>query len=231
MKKLNYLALLVLGIVLISCGGKNSESKEGKEGKEVEVKIATITDCLITELNGIDAKKNITKKGTKDLYTGLAVEKDQNDSIIRKVEIKNGWLIKDANLKKIQNKYIITKEFNYENGEITDDNFELSFSNGLEETKILSYVSECSPIGDCHDSFYDISIFTDSSDDIFKISFTANKESSYNFLKYFIVDEYNQDFTLYCQQRWEIREISLEKVYQILDAMKKELPHFDYWKK
>ena len=140
-------------------------------------------------------------------------------------------MIKDVNLKKIQNKYIIIKEINYENGEITDDNFELSFSNGLEETKILSYVSECSPIGDCHDSFYDISIFTDSSDDIFKISFTANKESSYNFLKYFIVDEYNQDFTLYCQQRWEIREISLEKVYQILDAMKKELPHFDYWKK
>lgn len=228
MKKFNYFALFTLGIVLISCGGKNSDSKEGKE---VEVKVATITDCLITELDGIIEGKNIAKKGTKDLYTGLAVEKDQNDSIIRKVEIKNGWLIKDVNLKKIQNKYIITKEFNYENGEITDDNFELSFSNGLEETKILSYVSECSPIGDCHDSFYDISIFTDSSDDIFKISFTANKESSYNFLKEFIVDEYNQNFILYCQQHWEIREISLEKVYQILDAMKKELPHFDYWKK
>ena len=68
MKKLNYLALLVLGIVLISCGGKNSESKEGKEGKEVEVKIATITDCLITELNGIDAKKTLQKKAPK-IYT------------------------------------------------------------------------------------------------------------------------------------------------------------------
>jgi len=32
----------------------------------------------------------------KGLFTGLAVEKDQNDSIIRKVEIKNGWLIKDV---------------------------------------------------------------------------------------------------------------------------------------
>lgn len=97
MKKFNYFALFTLGIVLISCGGKNSDSKEGKE---VEVKVATITDCLITELDGIIEGKNIAKKGTKDLYTGLAVEKDQNDSIIRKVEIKNGWLIKDVNLKK-----------------------------------------------------------------------------------------------------------------------------------
>ena len=59
MKRLNYLAFLVLGVVFISCGGKNSESKEGKEAEDKE---ATTTDCLITELDGLDTQKNIVKK-------------------------------------------------------------------------------------------------------------------------------------------------------------------------
>jgi cobalamin biosynthesis Co2+ chelatase CbiK len=86
MKKLNYLVLLVLGIVLISFGRKNIENKETNIA---EVKEAIIKECLISELDGLSSKKNITKLGSKDLYTGIAVLKDQSESIIQKVEIKN----------------------------------------------------------------------------------------------------------------------------------------------
>ena len=228
MKRLNYLALLVLGIVFISCGGKNSESKEGKEA---EVKEATTTDCLISELDGIDTKKNITKKGSKDLYTGLAVEKDQNDSIIRKVEIKNGWLIKDINLKKINDKYAAVSEFNYENAAITNK-FELEISDFCCDDKInkFSYVSTYSPTNyEYDDEYYSVSAGTSIGDDnAYQVDFQGSAKASPNFLKDF---EKNGGLRADGTQAWIARKISSEKMYQILDAMKKELPHFDYWKK
>lgn len=227
MKKLNYLVLGVLGIVLISCGGKNSESKDGTK---VELKEATTTDCLITDLDGLDAKKNIAKKGAKDLYTGLAVEKDQNDSIIRKVEIKNGWLIKDVKLKKINDKYIATSEFIYENGEITNK-FELEISDFCCDDKInkFSYVRTYSPTNyEYDDEYYSVMASTGYPENTYQIDFKASEKALPNFLKDF---EKNDGLRADGTQAWIIRKISSEEMYQILEEMKKELPHFDYWKK
>lgn len=226
MKRLNYLALLVLGVVFISCGGKKSESKESKE---TEVKEASSTDCLITDLNGIDAKKNIAKKGTKDLYTGLAVEKDQNDSIIRKVEIKNGWLIKDIKLKKINNKYITNSEFNYENGKITNK-FELEIEDFCcnDKNNKFCYVNTYVPTNyEYDDTYYHVMASYSSYDNAYQVDFIGSAKASPNFLKDF---EKNDGLRADGTQAWIAREISSEKMYQILDAMKKELPHFDYWK-
>jgi len=224
MKKLNYLTFLVLSVVFISCGGKNSESKEGKEA---EVNEATATDCLITELDGIGTKKNIVKKGTKDLYTGLAVEKDQNDSIIRKVEIKNGWLIKDINLKKINDKYAAISEFNYENAAVKNK-FELEISDFCSDDKInkFSYVTTYSPTNyEYDDEYYSVKAWNF---DTYQVDFQGSAKASPNFLKDF---EKNGGLRADGTQAWIARKISSEKMYQILDAMKKELPHFDYWKK
>ncbi len=226
MKKLNYLSILVLSIVFISCGGKTTEKKEGTEA---EVKEATTTDCLISELDGIEAKKNIAKKGTKDLYTGLAVEKDQNDSIIRKVEIKNGWLIKDINLKKINDKYASVSEFNYENAAITNK-FELEISDFSSDDKInkFSYVRTYSPTNyEYDDTYYSVGA-TYWSDNNYQVDFIGSATASPNFLKDF---EKNDGLRANGTQAWIINKISSEKMYQILDEMKKELPHFDYWKK
>lgn len=224
MKRLNYLALLVLGIVFISCGGKNSESKEGKEA---EVKEATTTDCLISELDGIDTKKNITKKGSKDLYTGTAVEKDQNDSIIRKVEIKNGWLIKEVTRKKIYKKYITDSEFDYENGEIVNK-YSLEFGEFSDENgNNFKYVSEYSPTGyEYDDNYYRVSPRYNKYDKTYQFDYIDNREETpLNFTKDFRENSFSG------KGKWIITDTSPEKIYQILDAMKKELPHFDYWKK
>lgn len=224
MRKLSYLTFLVLSVVFISCGGKNSESKEGKEA---EVKEASTTDFLISELSGIEAKKNIVKKGSKDLYTGIAVEKDQNDSIIRKVEIKNGWLIKEVKRKKIYDKYITASEFNYENGEVINK-YELEFGEFVDEKgNEFKFVSDCMPTNyEYDDNYYRVSPHYNKYSKAYQFDYVDNKEETpLNFTKNF-----RENFSS-GKGHWIITDTSPEKIYQILDEMKKELPHFDYWKK
>lgn len=221
MKKLNYLVVLVLSVFLISCGGKNSEKKESNE---VEAK-ATASNLLITELDGLASKKNILKKGTKDLFTGLAVEKDQNDSIIRKVEVKNGWLVKDVTRKKINEKYITDSENNYENGQLIDK-YHLEIGEFSDESgNKFKYVSEYSPINfDYDDNYYEVSPDYNKYDKTYQFDYRDNRtKTPLNFTK-----DFRQNGSS-VEGKWIITDTSPEKIYQILDAMKKELPHFDYW--
>lgn len=222
MKKLNYLSLLVLGVVFISCGEKTSESKDGNDA---ELKEATTTDCLISELDGIDAKKNIAKKGTKDLYTGIAVEKDQNDSIIRKVEIKNGWLTKEITRKKINEKYITDSEYSYENGQLIDKYYLKIAEFSDESGNKFKYVSEYSPMNfDYDDNYYKVSPDYNKYDKTYQFDYADNRtETPLNFTKDFRENSFSG------KGKWIITDTSPEKIYEILDAMKKELPHFDYW--
>ena len=122
MKRINLILSVTISVVMISCGGKsNKEKVEETDTKEVKV-----TDCICSEISGLDTGKGITKIGSKDLYTGSCLEKDQNDSIVRKVEIKNGWLIREILREKIQKDYVTTKDFQLENGKIMNG-FEIKF--------------------------------------------------------------------------------------------------------
>ena len=226
MKKLNYLLLFAIGIVLISCGGKNSE----KKGTEIEAKEASASDCLIKDLDGLKSGKNIVKKGSKDLFSGVAVEKDQFDSIITKVEIKNGWRIKEITRKRINEKYILDSEFNYENGEVKDK-FAIEFEDFCCNDKInkFTYVQKYSPTHYEYDqNYYTVRAQTSTNaEGACQVDFTCSDKNTPKFLKDFNKNGgSNMDGT----QAYIITDISSEKMYQILDAMKKELPHFNYWK-
>ena len=129
MKKTNYLFMtLVMSILLISCGGKN----EKKEGSSDEI-TSSESDCTIDQLDlnfeiddysHIDdyfyTKKDIKKNGEKDNFTGVAIEKDQNDSILNRVEVKNGWLLRYTHRIKIDNRYITISDYSFDNGEIKE---------------------------------------------------------------------------------------------------------------
>lgn len=231
MRKFSYLMFLVMSVVLISCGGKNSESKENKEANTEE---ATSKDCLISELGGIEAKKNIVKKGSKDLYTGVAIEKDQNDSIIRKVEIKNGWLVKEVSRKNIYGKYITDKEITYDNAlpnggyksiiaKREDNNYKEIFQyvNAFyDDIDALSYDLVDASFGYTYS--VEVNYWGDNDVSVIFRLPPGGKHTLPNFTNKLEMegDDYGA-----------AKHISIQEMYQILDEMKKELPHFDYWKK
>lgn len=134
MKKTNYLFMtLVMSILLISCGGKN-EKKEGSSDEITSSESDISLDQLICEHDGSTLKsntkhlehiidvftQNIKQKGEKENFTGVGVEKDQNDSILDRAEIKNGWLIRYTQRIKKGNKYITISDFTFDNGKIKD---------------------------------------------------------------------------------------------------------------
>lgn len=132
-----------MSALLISCGGKN-EKKDGS------TEIATSeSDCSIDQLNFsaniidiIDEDdefitKDIKKNDEKDLFTGVGVEKDQNDSIITKIEVKNGWLMRYIHRIKKDNKYITILDYTFDNGRI-QDGFKMFTNNQLNGTRTTS---------------------------------------------------------------------------------------------
>lgn len=203
MKKLNYLLLAVF-IILISCGGKNSGKNNGQESEFDES-----DSCLIFELEGMDTidaggVKNIMKKGTKELYSGIAIEKDQNDSIIKQLEIKNGWVIHNIEKEKIKDEYFTVFNKKYENGVPVS-----GYSIQIEET-----------IGLKHVMFY--SDVTDSDKNYQIVAYDGDSRSIEYYGKQFPKCWKGSGSSLY--------RLSEEEFYHLLDELKKELPRFNYWK-
>lgn len=220
MRKLSYLTFLVMSIVLISCGGKNSESKENKETKTEEAKS---TDCLISELSDLYYKKDIIKKDSKEAYTGFAVTKDQSDSIVRKVEIKKGWLVRDIVKEKINGKYITISDLNYEDTKITNG-FELKIVN---YTKGFYHTHEYKEYKKGKDyNTWICGVNPDINQIQFKwgckdgVSVPYGTQPGSVCMK----DYYNDH-----DAKYYTSEESNEEYNRILECLKKELPHFDYW--
>ena len=124
MKKINLLSGFVFLILLLSCNGKTGNKSAGEnetEKSEIE------NTCDFSEIEGEipnmetgmfgddDVVKFYPVKRKGKLYTGVCIEKDQNDSILKKAEIRNGYLIHNLIRKKFNNKYIVIEDMNYDN--------------------------------------------------------------------------------------------------------------------
>jgi hypothetical protein len=124
MKKINVLLIVMFSVVLVSCGGKSSDKKEVIEDAKVVATDCGCEELILTETdkdgNISEKLKGITKKGSKELFTGSCAEKDQNDSIVRKIDVKKGWLTKELSKEKNGNEYITIKDMSYENAEMKD---------------------------------------------------------------------------------------------------------------
>jgi hypothetical protein len=219
MKKSNYLLALLLSVVLISCKEKDA------------------SDCDCSELNGLESiagrggLSGITKNG--EVFTGICAKKDQNDSIIEKSFIKNGWLIQQILRLKGNNKYYTGTDIKYENGN-RKDGFKISMTDN-DNIKYTTWadlykngvVSGWNFELYKHDDGYHIIVsfpHVDSKDiekfrpkcmsiaSIQKKTYNANNEVA-------VYDGFSSDYNL-----------SEQKCLEILDGLKKELPHFDYWK-
>lgn len=107
-------AILCFTSLLISCNGK-------KETTESTSEFLNESDCNCAELqlkqvneNGeeVEVWKDVKKDGS--LYTGNCTERDQNDTIIRKLEIKNGWVVREVKKENVIDKvYIVTNDIEY----------------------------------------------------------------------------------------------------------------------
>jgi hypothetical protein len=119
MKK-NVLLLLSLCVLTISCGGKNEKKEEAKT-ESVEVADCGCGDLYQGKLMG-------------KLFTGTCADKDQNDTIILTKKYKNGYIIYEKEKEKINGKYIVTLDMNY------DDNKEYNgYRIRMEDGSIKSY--------------------------------------------------------------------------------------------
>ncbi len=229
MKKNYFLLAVMFSVVLFSCGGKSSSKKDGSEGDKQKV----VTDCNISELTNLDQLKEVRKTGSKELFTGTAVEKDQFDKIIREVHVKNGWLTEEIITKKIQNDYVVISDYNYENGtqsngwqiEIADDfiNKDYIYVTNFRETK-----------GDNVLNNWRVKYFsTTNGNQIAAVNLYKNGVSLVDYgdnkdrckPKCFIDSEFELD------EGWSYRDISPEKYAELLKSLKEEFPHFNYWKK
>jgi hypothetical protein len=226
MKMIKILSTVMFGVLLFSCGGKSTNKKDAVESETEKKEVVIATDCNCSELKGIENLKGITKNGSNELFTGVCVEKDQYDIVIREVTVKNGWLVKETKKKKVQKDYITLSEYNYENGEIStkwnikmDENSDYYYVYGFKETK-----------GESNDiNFWTIDIIND---EIF-VTRAIENGVEYNGLKDYREKSKPKCFknAEYYGGTWSEKYLSPEDLTKILDGLKSEFPHFNYWKK
>jgi hypothetical protein len=235
MKITKILSAVMFSVLLFSCGGKSTDKKEKSTDKKMEDVIA---DCNCSELTDEDEWdigsledpyiiKGVTKKGSKELYTGICVIKDQHDTIIRKNTYKNGWLVSAIVKEKTGNEYTITKDIDYENGE--PDNYKyikteennsakLTFVKNYKEYKNKKAIID-----------YNITIF---SGEKFSLAVSTHYRDGNEFSHKNASPQpacmQNSDVTI--DGGWRLDGLSQERLYKILDDLKKEFPHFNYWK-
>jgi len=215
----------MFSVLLFSCGGKSTDKEEKSTDKKNEDVIA---DCNCSELTEADGElKGVTKKGSKELYTGVCVTKDQYDTITNKNTFKNGWLVNEIVKEKIGNEYIITKDIDYENGEPdtykylkTEENnsAKLTFVKNYKEYKNKKAIID-----------YNITIF---SGEKFSLAVSTHyrdgEEFSHKKASPQPVCMLNSYETI--DGGWRLDDLSQDRLYEILDDLKKEFPHFNYWK-
>ncbi|KIA99460.1 hypothetical protein OA93_04650 [Flavobacterium sp. KMS] len=225
MKIIKILSAVTFSVLLFSCGGKGTDKEEKSTDKKNEDIIA---DCNCSELTEADGElKGVTKKGSKELYTGVCIIKDQYDTITNKNTFKNGWLVNEIVKEKIGNEYIITKDIDYENGEPdtykyvkTEENnsAKLTFVKNYKENKNKKAILD-----------YNITIF---SGEKFSLAVSTHyrdgEEFSHKNASPQPVCMLNSYETI--DGGWRLDNLSQDRLYEVLDDLKKEIPHFNYWK-
>jgi hypothetical protein len=230
MKKINVLLIAVLSSIFFSCGNKEGKSDTNEDVALKELaKACSCNELVLTEKEKDEdgnislLGKNITKKGSKELFTGICVEKDQNDSIVKKLDVKNGWLIKEISKVKIANKYITTIDMTYDNAE-PNDGYNLIYDNSPK----VYYTTNCEEFknGILYNK-WSLSIMDDD-DNLFFESELINGENPENEGKPKWMTDFDDMISPY---GWMLRyPNSVEKCFQALKTIKTETPHFDYWK-
>lgn len=242
MKMIKILSTVIFSVLLSSCGGKETH-KEGKStDKKMEDVIAycncsELTDDVSWEdnkfywdnghLENLYIIKGVTKKGNNETYTGVCLSKDQHDTITNKKTYKNGWLVKEVAKEKIGNEYIITRDIYYENGEPNTYKYIKTSKNSSTNITFVENYREYKSKKRITD--YDIKI---SSGETFSLvasmHYRDGKEFSHKNASAQPVSMLNSDKTI--DGGWRLDELSQDRLYEILDGLKKEFPHFNYWK-
>ena len=258
-----------MSILLISCGGKN----EKKEGDTAEI-TSSESDCTIDKLElNFDTndysdindyfytKKDIKKIGEKDNFTGVAIEKDQNDSLLNRVEVKNGWLLRYTHRIKIDNRYITISDYSFDNGEVKEGYKKVI--NEKSDPKI-QYIEKLVKYKNGKNSYnWQIRIRTNEEitlnstwnedtgnyvgDNILALTIKnlcpgGSRKDEIDVLKLKCLSNLkksqgNDKSSLQTDEQYEYEAVKYyenadEKIiFKTLDDMKKELPKFDYWKK
>jgi hypothetical protein len=267
MKKTNYLFMtLVMSILLISCGGKN-EKKDG----ESENIVNKDSDCSLAELNlnmyindytdsndEFYSIKNIKKNNDKENFTGIAIETDQNDSILNRAEVKNGWLIRYTHRKKVDSRYITMSDYTLDNGLVVE-----GYKKVIEKQfdPKIEYISKLHKYKNGKDSYdWQIGIRTNE-----KLIVNGKYNEDLNWVGDYILAFTIKNICLVRKNEIDVLKlkslVNLEKsklgeksgletdeeyeygfvkyyenpddkvIFKTLDDMKKELPKFDYWLK
>ncbi|WP_281635749.1 hypothetical protein [Flavobacterium marginilacus] len=253
MKKINLMLIMITGVLLISCGGKNSNSESKEKTEELSTSVIN-ADCQCADLNLVTKNadgtnnynlKDIRKNGSNELYTGTCIEKDQHDSIVKKIEIKNGWVNKEIIREKYGNNYITTSDYTYENLE-KSNGWEITLSGLTEEDNSVSltYMTKFKEIKN-KITYSEWSLELDNKEIVDK----PNGEMGYGYGVYNIVfcpktinGVFKENWKPNCMSNadysaidpryssWEMKKLSFEQFSKIMDGLKKEVPHFNYWK-
>lgn len=252
MRKINLMLIMISAGIVICCGGKNERSEsKSKEEEKISTEVLVKNDCQCSDLNlennllnGIPRKlKDIRKKSTNELYSGICLEKDQYDSIVRKVEVKNGWVNREILRKKIEKSksYITLSDFTFENAtKNTGWNIDVGQLNEKDESVSCYYVSKYeemkngkiinSWVIDLKNFDFDYNV-NDVIYGIYSIKFEPFRKDG--------VDDKNWKpncMSIAESDRpnyggpWIMKNISKNQYLQTLEGLKKEVTHYNYWK-
>lgn len=236
MKKVNYFIIALTGAFVISCGGKKSENTTAN-GNEIAEEV-TQKDCDCSELPA-DAFKDVKKNGSSELFSGRCVTKDQNDSIIKIKEFKNGWLTRIVERQELEKakKYASISDFEYKNGE-AKNGYRLSIENQeIEGGKNYYYVDLFTEKKDGNDfNHYSVNYFT--YDNLY-LSYTLfikdgkslgiNMRDGWNGREKYSSKCFSDDDFDLGDGGFKIKDASPTLIKEKFDCLKNELPHFDYW--
>lgn len=235
---------VIAAAILISCGGKNSNSANGEE--TTKNKEAVIADCNCheiedeygTNLAGNETReytKGLKKKDAKDLFSGTCVEKDQHDSIIKTVVVKNGWLIQQTLREKLGAKYRTKMDMKYDKLEYFDgfilevDGLHTALENKYnyfkkyvqyEKGEELNkwFVNINSPRNISEYNTNNVKAIWGNKNGI-SMGLIVGIEAKPNCL---VNPEISDGF-------FEMKDISPEEQIKTLNCLKEEFPRFDYW--
>jgi hypothetical protein len=226
--------LVILSVLTISCGGKN----EKKDGVSEESESPQVENCGCDELSALPYYKGITKEGEKGLYSGTCTDKDQNDTIMRKAVIKNGFLITDKEKIKVGGTIIAISDISCDNGN-ENNGWKMDFPEDGWYTKGYSEYKNGKLLNS-----YEVKAYKSGDDEptgllcvLWKVKNGANLEYTYT-------DDETEEFLLKSKPKcmpdskaagyysnnkgWVMEELNNEDLFKIMAELKKELPRFIY---
>lgn len=236
MKNIYTFAILIT-LALTSCNNKTENTS---------LENVSDDDCLCSQLNmtttnedgtEVENWKDILKDGKA--YSGNCIEKDQNDTIIRKLEFKNGWVVREIKKENVlDNTYTITNDMHYKKLQ-KDKGFNIGLSLLLAGDK-FRYISDYQEYrnGNLYDKWS-----IGASDNRISISrFAMNGKILNYWAEQDSIAGQNTRSKPKCladaelfngsenEMEWTKNNISDDNFYKTLDCLKDELKPFNYWK-